>query len=344
MTQANELQIDFGSIVGRTAEAADRHRRRRAGPRWSAPASRGPLVCADLLTAGAARAGAGAGRGSCYPAMLANTDQLADLRHRRDRPGQHPGQPDLPRGRAGQHPRADRRSCTRSTTGCASSARKYDPSDPKVRETFDKFMDAVKGLFRQGPRHARDALRGGPLGRAAARPDRRHAGREAAAAQAQRGALRRALQGQRGGDRPADRRHRGDGAGPRRGARRGARRSRSTRPRRTGATGGAPVADHRVHPGDRGAHQRVPAAALRRLVDLAAGAQHPHAQLRPRPAAGAAGQPDHPDHEADHRPVGAAAAGQPGRRHAAGGGRRRQRRALGVRQRVRAPPCRRSPS
>ena len=28
--------------------------------------------------------------------------------------------------------------------------RKYDPSDPKVRETFDKFMDAVKGVFRKG--------------------------------------------------------------------------------------------------------------------------------------------------------------------------------------------------
>ena len=28
--------------------------------------------------------------------------------------------------------------------------RKYDPSDPKVREAFDKFMDAVKGVFRKG--------------------------------------------------------------------------------------------------------------------------------------------------------------------------------------------------
>src|SRR5262249_39888100 len=28
--------------------------------------------------------------------------------------------------------------------------RKYDPSDPKVRESFDKFMDAISGLFRKG--------------------------------------------------------------------------------------------------------------------------------------------------------------------------------------------------
>src|SRR5262249_54857962 len=28
--------------------------------------------------------------------------------------------------------------------------RKYDPTDPKVRETFDKFMDAVRGIFRKG--------------------------------------------------------------------------------------------------------------------------------------------------------------------------------------------------
>jgi uncharacterized protein YaaN involved in tellurite resistance len=28
--------------------------------------------------------------------------------------------------------------------------RKYDPSDPKIRETFNRFSDAVKGLFRKG--------------------------------------------------------------------------------------------------------------------------------------------------------------------------------------------------
>ena len=153
--------------------------------------------------------------------------------------------------------------------------RRYDPADPKVREAFDKFMDAVKGIFRKGRdlvemlfEEARsveqqlDRIAGTlvekqqQLKRNVVLCDELYKANEAAIGQligviAVMELVRDLAVAEAAAIRidPAD----------------VDRRDKEERL----------VAGHRVRPGDRGADQRVPAAAVRRLVDLAAGAQHP---------------------------------------------------------------------
>jgi uncharacterized protein YaaN involved in tellurite resistance len=141
------LQIDFGSIVGGPANPA-------AGAAdtaiSSAIATSGPreLVCKDLLNP-AQRSQAEAAAKQLYPTMLANTDALAtfgtnavdQVNAQVNRIFRDVGRVNIPELTGIMHELNDRMRNFR---------RKYDPSDPKVRETFDKFTDAIKGLFRKG--------------------------------------------------------------------------------------------------------------------------------------------------------------------------------------------------
>lgn len=141
------LQIDFGSIVGGPSEPV-------AGPADQAitalVASGAPrtLVCSELLTP-AQREQAGVLAKQLYPQMLANTDQLANfgsgaiegVNAQVQRIFHEVGPVRIPELTAIMHEINDRMRDFRH---------KYDPSDPRVRETFDKFMDAIKGIFRKG--------------------------------------------------------------------------------------------------------------------------------------------------------------------------------------------------
>lgn len=147
MTQANELQIDFGTIVGGGAQApsgtAD-----TALARVVSTGEPRTLVCKDLLTP-AQREQALTLAKQMFPTMLANTDQLAtfgsgaieQVNAQVNRIFREVGPVDIPELTQIMHEVNDRMREFR---------RKYDPKDPKVRETFDKFMDAIKGLFRKG--------------------------------------------------------------------------------------------------------------------------------------------------------------------------------------------------
>ncbi|NUO58899.1 MAG: hypothetical protein HOV78_19740 [Hamadaea sp.] len=147
MSQPTELAIDFGSITGGPAEPA-------VGPADQAittlVASGEPkqLVCAELLTP-AQREQAAALAQQLYPQMLADTDKLATfgsgaidgVNAQVSRIFREVGPVKIPELTAIMHEINDRMREFRH---------KYDPTDPKLRETFDKFMDAVKGIFRKG--------------------------------------------------------------------------------------------------------------------------------------------------------------------------------------------------
>lgn len=141
------LEIDFGSIVGGPSEPV-------TGPADKAitalVASGQPrtLVCAELLSPEQRTQATGLAR-QLYPQMLGNTDQLANfgsgaiegVNAQVQRIFHEVGPVKIPELTAIMHEINDRMRDFRH---------KYDPSDPRVRETFDKFMDAVKGIFRKG--------------------------------------------------------------------------------------------------------------------------------------------------------------------------------------------------
>ncbi|MGX7671470.1 toxic anion resistance protein [Plantactinospora sp. DSM 117369] len=141
------LQIDFGSIVGGTADPPAGAADTAITSTLSAGQPR-ELVCVDLLSP-AQRAQAEAAAGQLYPAMLANTDQLASFGNSAidqvnaqvSRIFHEVGRVNIPELTGIMHELNDRMRNFR---------RKYDPSDPKIRETFNRFSDAVKGLFRKG--------------------------------------------------------------------------------------------------------------------------------------------------------------------------------------------------
>ncbi|MBB5867938.1 uncharacterized protein YaaN involved in tellurite resistance [Allocatelliglobosispora scoriae] len=150
MTQSNELQIDFSAITGGPAEppqgAVDTALTKAALETGTGGAKQ--LVCADLLTP-AQREQASALAKQLYPTMLNNTDQLAgfgagaieQVNTQVTRIFREVGPVKIPELTAIMHEINDRMRTFRH---------KYDPKDPKVRETFDKFMDAVKGIFAKG--------------------------------------------------------------------------------------------------------------------------------------------------------------------------------------------------
>ncbi|WP_326558889.1 toxic anion resistance protein [Micromonospora sp. NBC_01796] len=147
MTQGSALQIDFGTIVGGPADppagAAD-------SAVATALASTEPraLVCADLLSP-EQRAQARVVAEKLYPTMLASTNELANfgsaaieqVNAQVTRIFREVGRVDIPELTSIMRQLNDRMRGFR---------RKYDPSDPKVREAFDKFADSIRGLFRKG--------------------------------------------------------------------------------------------------------------------------------------------------------------------------------------------------
>ena len=147
MTQGNALQIDFGTIVGGPADppagAAD-----SAVATVIASAEPRALVCKDLLSPDQ-RAQAQVVAAKLYPTMLASTNELAtfgnaaieQVNAQVTRIFREVGRVDIPELTSIMRQLNDRMRGFR---------RKYDPSDPKVREAFDKFLDSVRGLFRKG--------------------------------------------------------------------------------------------------------------------------------------------------------------------------------------------------
>ncbi|OKI89187.1 toxic anion resistance protein [Micromonospora sp. CB01531] len=141
------LQIDFGSIVGGPADppagAAD-----AAITTALATAEPKTFSCTTLLTP-AQRTQAEQAARQLYPTMLANTEALANFGNQAldqvnaqvSRIFREVGRVDIPELTSIMHEINDR---------MRSFRRKYDPSDPKVRETFTKFSDAIRGLFRKG--------------------------------------------------------------------------------------------------------------------------------------------------------------------------------------------------
>ncbi|TDC01774.1 hypothetical protein E1091_02200 [Micromonospora fluostatini] len=141
------LQIDFGTIVGGAADppagAAD-----SAISTTLAAGQPRELVCTDLLSP-AQRGQAEAAARQLYPAMLADTDQLASfgtsaidqVNAQVSRIFTEVGRVDIPELTSIMRQLNDRMRTFR---------RRYDPSDPTVRETFTRFSDAVKGVFRKG--------------------------------------------------------------------------------------------------------------------------------------------------------------------------------------------------
>jgi uncharacterized protein YaaN involved in tellurite resistance len=143
----SELQIDFGSIVGAPQEVATG----TADAALSKVVVSGTpktFVCAELLT-DPQRAQALELARQLYPQMLANTDQLANfgtaaieqVNAQVQRIFHEVGPVRIPELTAIMHEINDKMRNFR---------KRYDPSDPKVRETFDKFMDAVRGIFAKG--------------------------------------------------------------------------------------------------------------------------------------------------------------------------------------------------
>jgi uncharacterized protein YaaN involved in tellurite resistance len=147
MTQGNALQIDFGTIVGGPADppagVAD-----SAVATVIASAEPRALVCKDLLSPDQ-RAQAQVVAEKLYPTMLASTNELANfggaaieqVNAQVTRIFREVGRVDIPELTSIMHQLNDRMRGFR---------RKYDPSDPKVREAFDRFLDSVRGLFRKG--------------------------------------------------------------------------------------------------------------------------------------------------------------------------------------------------
>ncbi|MDI1465843.1 toxic anion resistance protein [Catellatospora sp. KI3] len=141
-----ELQIDFGTITGASPEPTGSADRALAAVAQAGDPRQ--LVCADLLTP-AQREQALALARQTYPQMLADTDKLANFGNgaidqvntQVQRIFREVGPVKIPELTQIMHEINDRMRDFR---------RRYDPSDPKVRETFDKFMDAVKGIFRKG--------------------------------------------------------------------------------------------------------------------------------------------------------------------------------------------------
>ncbi|MFI2664380.1 toxic anion resistance protein [Micromonospora carbonacea] len=143
------LQIDFGTIVGGQADppagAADAAIT-TALATGAQPAA--AFACQDLLTPGQLDQARQAAR-QLYPTMLADTEALASFGNQAldqvnaqvSRIFREVGRVDIPELTGIMHEINDRMRGFR---------RRYDPSDPRVRETFTKFSDAIRGLFRKG--------------------------------------------------------------------------------------------------------------------------------------------------------------------------------------------------
>ncbi|SCG39450.1 toxic anion resistance protein [Micromonospora inositola] len=142
------LQIDFGSIVGGPADPPAGAADAAITTALATGAEPQTFACKDLLTPAQLGQAEQASR-QLYPTMLANTEALASFGNQAldqvnaqvSRIFREVGRVDIPELTGIMHEINDR---------MRSFRRKYDPSDPKVRETFTKFSDAIRGLFRKG--------------------------------------------------------------------------------------------------------------------------------------------------------------------------------------------------
>ncbi|HZM78723.1 MAG TPA: toxic anion resistance protein [Candidatus Limnocylindrales bacterium] len=143
----SELQIDFGSIVGAPQEVATGSADAALSKVVASGTTR-TFVCTELLTEAQREKALELAR-QLYPQMLNNTDQLANfgsgaieqVNTQVQRIFHEVGPVRIPELTAIMHEINDRMRNFR---------KRYDPSDPKVREAFDKFMDAVRGIFAKG--------------------------------------------------------------------------------------------------------------------------------------------------------------------------------------------------
>ncbi|PSK65507.1 TelA-like protein [Micromonospora sp. MH33] len=142
------LQIDFGTIVGGQADPPAGAADAAITTALSAGAEPATFACKELLTPAQFDQARQAAR-QLYPTMLVNTEALASFGNQAldqvnaqvSRIFREIGRVDIPELTSIMHEINDRMRGFR---------RKYDPSDPKVRETFTKFSDAIRGLFRKG--------------------------------------------------------------------------------------------------------------------------------------------------------------------------------------------------
>ena len=142
------LQIDFGTIVGGQADPPAGAADSAITTALATGAQPATLSCRDLLTPAQLEQARQAAR-QLYPTMLVNTEALASFGNQAldqvnaqvSRIFREVGRVDIPELTSIMHEINDRMRGFR---------RKYDPSDPKVRETFTKFSDAIRGLFRKG--------------------------------------------------------------------------------------------------------------------------------------------------------------------------------------------------
>ncbi|MFF5171514.1 toxic anion resistance protein [Micromonospora sp. NPDC000089] len=142
------LQIDFGTIVGGQADPPAGAADSAITTALATGAEPATFACRDLLTPAQLEQARQAAR-QLYPTMLTNTEALASFGNQAldqvnaqvSRIFREVGRVDIPELTSIMHEINDRMRGFR---------RKYDPSDPKVRETFTKFSDAVRGLFRKG--------------------------------------------------------------------------------------------------------------------------------------------------------------------------------------------------
>lgn len=143
----SELQIDFAALTGGASEpppgSAD-----KALALVASTGKPAELVCLELLSP-PQREQAKTAAKQLYPAMVTNADQLAQFGSQAvdqvnaqvTRIFREVGPVKIPELTQIMHEINDR---------MRSFRRKYDPSDPKTREAFDKFMDSVRGVFRKG--------------------------------------------------------------------------------------------------------------------------------------------------------------------------------------------------
>ena len=151
MSEMSEMSIDFGAITGAPAPSAGSAETTVATQVDKALANGGEpgsMSCLAMLTP-AQQEQARAMAVQQLPAMLADTDKLATfgdpaltaVNAQVNRIFNEVGPVQIPELTTIMHEINDRMRAFRHH---------YDPADPRVRETFDRFMDAVRGVFQKG--------------------------------------------------------------------------------------------------------------------------------------------------------------------------------------------------
>lgn len=146
----SEMSIDFGAITGAPTQPAGAAESTIAQMATRAAQGQEPggLSCLKMLSE-AQQAQAREVAKQQLPAMLADTQKLAtfgdqalqQVNSQVNRIFQEVGPVKIPELTSIMHEINDRMRAFRHH---------YDPADPRVRETFDRFMDAIRGVFTKG--------------------------------------------------------------------------------------------------------------------------------------------------------------------------------------------------